>query len=397
MPVACAAGTANEATGTSFAACATCPAGTSSLPGAELCTPCEAGTSSEPGSEMCSPCAMGTYYDPAEAEAGCTECPGTFTTMMMGAASKAACTCPAEKFWNRQDDVCVDCPAEAFCAGGLHLPVVYEGNYGVYVGSVENREVEEQQKLAGTFAPEAGLFSDMEVYTCASKSRCPGETLSFSMDEYTAAPASADRVRVGFPLPGACALTADPALAREGIACDRCQDGYYGAGAECNKCEGAAGGSIVLILICPLLMIGLYRGTTSTGTQRVRAAFILVSTCGMAAFFMQTIAVFSTFAVSWPEELNWLFKLSAIFMFDLQGLALSCFHGDGFAGKYWTTILVPFFIILSAGLGFAITNVAPVPALWQMKANQTFSMLGMLLSALYITLVKVRPGRVNEP
>ena len=57
-----------------------------------------------------------------------------------------------------------------------------------------------------------------------------------------------------------------------------------------------------------------FRGTTSSGTQRVQAAFILVSTCGMGAFFMQTIAVFSTFSLSWPEELAWLFEISAIFM-----------------------------------------------------------------------------------
>ena len=197
---------------------------------------------------------------------------------------------------------------------------------------------------------------------------------------------------------------------------------------------------------------GVAGGTTSSGTQRVQAAFILVSTCGMGAFFMQTVAVplegwrsdvalpgkqsprvgreasrrscvlllaavlcrvsrlmalamasfcrkgacsrgllevFSTFALDWPDELAWLFEISAVFMFDLNGLSVSCFHGSGFAGKYWSTICVPIFIIACTCLGYLATQVLPVPEAWKMLPNPTFSMLGMLLSALYITLVKV--------
>merc|ERR1719265_3018071 len=131
-----------------------------------------------------------------------------------------------------------------------------------------------------------------------------------------------------------------------GIACDRCQDGYYGSGATCMKCSGGAQvGSIILILIVPVIMVCIYRGTTSSGTQRVQAAFILVSTCGMGSFFMQTIAVFSTFQLSWPEELAWLFEISAVFMFDLNNLGASCLYGSGFSGKYWSAILVPLFVI----------------------------------------------------
>jgi len=114
-----------------------------------------------------------------------------------------------------------------------------------------------------------------------------------------------------------------------------------------------------------------------------------VSTCGMAAFFMQTIAVFSTFSFSWPDSLSWLFEISAIFMFDLEMLGLSCMHGTSFAGAYWSAILIPIFIILATVLGAGITKVLPVPEGWKMEFNHSFSLLGMLLTALYITLVKV--------
>ena len=99
--------------------------------------------------------------------------------------------------------------------------------------------------------------------------------------------------------------------------------------------------------------------------------------------------VFSTFQLSWPEELAWLFEISAIFMFDLNGLSASCFHGSGFSGKYWSAILVPPFVVACAGVGYMATRALPVPEAWRMLPNQTLSMLGMLLTALYITLVKV--------
>ena len=402
LPTPCPVGTHRiKYGGDAASACLPCEAGTfAESPGTAVCAPCRGGTFPSPSHAACTPCPVGTYHDEDEMDgpaASCTRCPDTFTTMTMGSASAASCTCPAETFWNRRDDVCDPCPAESYCPGGLHLPVVYEGSYGKYIGSVASREAEEQAKMNNTYTPDSRSFYKMEVYKCSGASRCPGETRTFDMSDYNVDAASVDFVRVGFPLDGACPVSGDPLKARVGIACDRCQDGYYGTGPECVECgAGGGAGSIILCLIMPFVMICIYRATTSSGTQRVQAAFVLVSTCGMVSFFMQTIAVLDTFSFSWPEELGWLFELSRIFMFDLQGLSLSCFHGEGFAGKYWTTILVPIFIILVTVVGFLITKALPVPGEWKMMPAQTFSLLGMLLSALYITLVKVTEEPVRN-
>merc|ERR1719379_299525 len=231
----------------------------------------------------------------------------------------------------------------------------------------------------------------MEVYKCGDKaSRCPGTTLTWDMDAYNVDSVEKQHVVIGAPLAGSCPQNSDPSTDRTGIACDRCQDGFYGTGKACIECSGGAqAGSIVMILLVPVIMVCIYRSTTSAGTTRVQAAFILVSTCGMGAFFMQTIAVFSTFQLTWPQELAWLFEISAIFMFDLNNLGASCFHGAEFAGKYWATIVVPLFVIACTGVGYLATQALPVPEAWKMLPNQTISMLGMLLTALYITLVKV--------
>ena len=260
-------------------------------------------------------------------------------------------------FWNVRDDKCEPCRDEAFCAGGLHLPVVYKGKYGNYLGSMATHDAakaakqkSEQDWRVFAAAHQAGAFYDVEVYNCANYVHCPGEEIEFDFAQYGLPRTTQEAVRRGAPLAGAC-----PAL-RDGIACAKCDTGYYGSG-DCLECSGAAGGVNVMILILfPFIMMSLYRGTTSNGTQRFQSAFILVSTCGMAAFFMQTIAVLDTFAFEWPSKIAWLFEISRIFMFDLGGLSLSCMHGNSFAAKYWASILIPLFVIAMTCVGFAISK-----------------------------------------
>jgi len=70
-------------------------------------------------------------------------------------------------------------------------------------------------------------------------------------------------------------------------------------------------------------------------------------------------------------------------------LSLSCLSGQDFGAKYWLSILMPAVIAVMSAVGFGITRVVPVPASWVMHPLQTFNMLGMLLTALYVTLVKI--------
>merc|ERR550537_729701 len=388
---ACAPGTFTAAFGS--ASCTACAAGDiADGPGMTTCSACEAGTFSNADGTECTRCAVGSFQEKS-GQTECSLCPATFITPGVGTSALSACTCAPRTYWNRAEDTCAPCPAEAFCAGGTSLPFVYDGFWGEHVGDVgpATLEAQEDAKASGTFVKDAAAYSHTRVYQCKSSAFCPGATMELSSFGFSPEPMQTKKnVRVGFPLVGACPQNADASMDRTGVACDKCQEGYYGTGAECVKCSGGAqGGSAVLILLVPFIMVCLYRGTTSSGTQRVQAAFILVSTCGMGAFFMQTVAVFSTFALDWPDELTWLFEISAVFMFDLNGLSVSCFHGTGFAGKYWSTICVPIFIIACTCLGYLATQVLPVPEAWKMLPNPTFSMLGMLLSALYITLVKV--------
>ena len=215
---------------------------------------------------MCSPCALGSYAGSGQAE--CTPCPESFGTLAIGASTASQCTCMEGTFWNVRDDTCEPCKLEAFCPGGWHLPVVYAKSYGSYEGDVSSYEAAKQSKMAGTFkqADYADAFHTLKVYSCKSEAVCPGDEMSFSFPGATmgfaAEPVLTKKnVRVGFPLSGACPQNADASMDRTGVACDKCQEGYYGTGAECAKCSGGAqGGSAVLMLLVPVIMVCLYRG-----------------------------------------------------------------------------------------------------------------------------------------
>lgn len=147
-----------------------------------------------------------------------------------------------------------------------------------------------------------------------------------------------------------------------------------------------------MIMVSPFFVILFYRFVTNNASStRVTGAFILVSTFGMGAFFMQTIAVMDSFNMDWPPELQWLFAISKLFMFNLQGVSASCLWGNGFVAGYYSAISIPVVLFFAVTVGFYLTHTPCGEKVFkvQMKFNHTFSMVGMLSSALYITLVKV--------
>merc|ERR1719456_687162 len=73
----------------------------------------------------------------------------------------------------------------------------------------------------------------------------------------------------------------------------------------------------------------------------------------------------------------------------MGGLSFSCLTGQTFVAKYWGSILLPVVLVIMTAVGFQLSKVLPLPHEWVMQPGQTFNMLGMLLTALYVTLVKI--------
>ena len=118
----CGPGTAQASAGARK--CEPCPVGHFSAETGETteCQACPAGTFADDGATKCTSCGVGTYSDTSVD--ACLECPKTFSTLVMGSSSLGGCTCAVGKYWSRANDDCRDCPiGEAFCPGGLDLPV----------------------------------------------------------------------------------------------------------------------------------------------------------------------------------------------------------------------------------------------------------------------------------
>jgi len=352
---------------------------------ATQCKPCGYGHfMKEEGAVRCEQCGKGTFAE-VEGTVECTPCKGTFTTLLLGAEDKAMCTCHPGKVWNRRDDVCQDCPEEAFCAGGFELPVVYGGRYGLHLGAVEPASLlkeQEDQKKAGTFVGAPGNYHSTEVYYCKA-GICPaaGAAYSFDLGAFGGDAGVRHHTRPAAPLAGSCPEN------RIAVACNKCAPDYYGA-AECDDCLGGAKVvSIIGVVIFPAFIVLMYKGVSGSGSLRVTGAFILVSTLGLGSFFMQTLAVMDTLKVGWPNLLTFTFEFARIFTFDLGGMGVTCIWGNDFAPRYTASICVPVYYLAATGVSFVASKMLGDD--YRMQVDQTISMTGMVSGALYITLVKI--------
>lgn len=363
-------------------ACEACPDGAIAAAGAVECTPCHGGFHPNEDQSACVQCGFGSYAP--RGAATCSPCdPGStgLTTLTTGAQHAGLCACPPGAFWSVRDDVCAPCRDGAVCPGGLHLPVARAGRYARYLGSITGLDLARQQKLGAAFDPAlwTGAFFDVEVFACEA-AHCPGQTLSFDLAAYGLEAVELAGVRAGASEDAPC-----PAR-RSGIACAKCEDSYFGE--ECRACSGSAAVSGVVIALFPVAMLGFYRVTVSS-TMRLQSLFILTSTCGMLVFGFQVIGVLGTFAMHWPGELDWIFGAGRVFLFDFRALPLSCLYGNGFAARYWASLLFPVLVVGMVLVAFVLSRVAPLPELWRMQPNQTLSQIGTLASAMSIALPKV--------
>jgi len=348
--------------------CAACPAGTFYEDSSRTCVSCNAGREDE----------NPNFVSPA------------------ASLSVAACTCKAGDFWNRALDRCDPCtPVYSFCPGGLDLPLVHEGSYGVYDGPATGigggADTEQEQRKRGEYvAPGEGkAFSKLSIWNCLNDEQCPGETITRAGID-----GEVTRKDVRWPATdlesSGSGCLADSK--REGIACARCKAGHYGDGEDCATCDEANALNGIFIVLLPVIVHLIYLIATGQAARRATQAFILASTFGLGMTFCQTIAVMSTFKIQWPLNLHWLFTFANIFMFDLQGITLGCLYGDSFNSKYWVSVMMPVFFMVAVALAYALSNLVVAKtsyAAHTMQLNRTLSMIGMFCSALYISLVKV--------
>lgn len=150
---------------------------------------------------------------------------------------------------------------------------------------------------------------------------------------------------------------------------------------------------VLVVVFHPPCLMSFYYFAWSSASSTVNASMVLVSTVGMMCFFLQTLAVMGTLNMDWPADLQWLFALSRLFLFDLDDLPIACLSGGSFNAKFTTSVMVPIVIVVAMVIGGVISFLTKDMSMMSdrkpMRFNEAFSTLGMIFTALYITLAKV--------
>ena len=149
-----------------------------------------------------------------------------------------------------------------FCPGGLDMPVVFEGVFGVYdhpsTGMPGGEDTEKQQRLQGVYvAPGAGkAFSKLSIWHCAGEEACPGEEIERDGES---GPESRKDLRWPAPSLEKSGEGCEAGSRREGIACARCEEGFFGDDGGCDECSGATGPNALFIILCPIILHLVWR------------------------------------------------------------------------------------------------------------------------------------------
>jgi uncharacterized membrane protein len=356
----CKEGTANSLAGSnSDSACLKCGPGTfMDKEGRSVCKNCAPGTFQDIlGQPSCKQCAIG-FYQTDEAKPACEACPATFTTKYPATTTPLDCTCVLMYFWNQADDVCEPCQNGGECPGGFEPPTVWEDSYGVYVGSPSPQHVKD--KKAGKYIPVKEAFSKLKIYSCRS-----GQCLTE---------------------PETCPEK------RTGIACAICEAGYYAS--DCRLCGSGDGTFVILVLIIVLAPFGMWSGAVLSSrpyAAKSTAAFAMASTFGIMALFMQMLGMMTGFNVSWPFKFDVLFGIANIFLLDLESLGIGCIVGNDFVPQYYVSLLLPVFIMVIMVIVVPVSSVTPAVSGrgTKVSVDAGLNFLGMVYSALYISLVKI--------
>jgi len=179
-----------------------------------------------------------------------------------------------------------------------------------------------------------------------------------------------------------------------GIACGRCEDGYWDNAGECTKCGTRHFAVLICVGTClgMLLAFAIYRFTGHETPERFTAPVLLTCTVGLALRFAQFLAVFSTFNREMPRMVQ---DTSATMSFALgspPALSADCFAGTSFQAQYTQQAVRPL-VIASFFFGnwalSVVLNRATGGLVKRMSFDHTCNVCGMVLASLYVGLCKV--------
>jgi hypothetical protein len=377
--------------------CTLCPEGYfADGAGMEKCLPCEPGfAASEPGALQCARCPVGTFTNGFAADQ-CLECPaGTYGVNDVGSVSDV-------EFSNgNQSNAtlgCVKCPLNSYSVGagatectacGHHQVTLFTGaasplhcicDEGTYLPVHEDPDTKECQRCPGGMSCSGGAAqptlmpgywaepSDPYVaMKCYSKSVCPGGEVD-------------DDVCMD---------------GRKGRNCGVCKEYWYSATRNTGPCEECGDADIVPMIFAiiffialPMLLHHVCNGDNIS--SKPSQAMVLAAVMGQIISYSQIFSMVGTFNVSWPQELQHIFRFYDFFMLHLQLLRPACLFGSwDFGAGYISGLLLPFLFAGVYLLEYAIIKVCSKftsikPLQWDLVCNT----LGRVFQVCHVAILK---------
>jgi len=303
--------------------CAKCAFGTfQALPGQPRCQKCPLGSEgTRRGAKECTKCLVGQYSAILGAET-CVQCPAGTSTAFEGASALTDCECNVGSY-NQQllaGQACDACPLGAQCDGGALLdsmPYPTPGYFqdwdeSILLGDVvvtgpldtdyytltaqEWPYLVETQQTPRYWAPEFYL-------PCTPAASCLGgqwwlvyaqaDTVFDTNEGYLSV-----QCEVGY---------ANPQSSRQ---CNRCASGYYrNVSNECTGCTTSALQLVALAVGLVLLAVAMY--SVSKSGFNVGAIAISIN-------FFQTTAIFASFEIEWPLDIQVFFRFFELFQIGID-------------------------------------------------------------------------------
>ncbi|CAD7941262.1 unnamed protein product [Amoebophrya sp. A120] len=296
----------------------------------------------------------------------CTNCgPDQVTAFGQGSTTATACICKNEYFWDRRLATCRRCVVGMRCDWGAAVSrtdqetIIAKPGYKVspWPGrfSSHNREVAQAMQLKNLaehveYFPEDAIdLNGVTLFKCGATIELP--VTEKGTHEVRMQEIMTDALRTRCP--GGVQVCGDH---HQGLTCRKCASyaGYNGK--VCSPCNESAWKRFVLdhfvlsvvimfFLTCFMLVLTYILTVGNDVTSKASPAVFTGAFVGMTVQTFQTLAVFSSMKVSWPDAVQGLFAgMRTVFLLELHeiGLGFECFaSGDSFR-HYLARIMMPF-------------------------------------------------------
>eukprot|EP00742_Colponemidia_sp_Colp-10_P001542 GILJ01001654.1.p1 GENE.GILJ01001654.1~~GILJ01001654.1.p1 ORF type:complete len:2297 (+),score=271.16 GILJ01001654.1:26-6916(+) len=315
----CPPGTYND--GFNATSCTACPAGTYGPSfGLVACLPCAAGSyTNDTGAVSCAKCPY-TQYQNGTGATHCIDCP-TGTIVQSGGSRIEDCGC-AQDFYTvgvRRFD-CAACPPGATCAGGNSHPLPLPGYWSPAVGRGNT------------------VWKESVMYECSGTTACPGGALGLCGKDFT------------------------------GDLCGLCMPGFYVSQGRCLQCPDQSAASFAAVIIAvPLFCLFMYHFATSKLYTEDYWIVSLSSNINTMIAYVQTVAVYSGFAVHWPGAVSSFMNTFSFFNFNLEFVKPDCMVEISYEMRYLGKIVVPLIFVATF---FALYGVSQACVWWSNRRKR---------------------------